>query len=81
MTKPKYKIGEVVFVKSELDDEKICPGVIKSADTTIDGRTWFYDGRTWFYEIYIPLMPSDTKGETIYSYEEDTGDAIKRFIN
>jgi hypothetical protein len=74
MTKPKYKIGEVVFVKSELDDEKICQGVIKSADTTIDGRTWFY-------EIYIPLMPSDTKGETIYSYEEDTGDAIKRFIN
>lgn len=71
---PKYKIGEVVFVKSELDKEKICQGIIKSADTTIGGRTWFY-------EIYIPLMPSDTKGETIYSYEEDSGNAKSLIIN
>ena len=74
MKTPKYKIGEIVCVKSELDKEKICQGIIKSADTTIDGRTWFY-------EIYIPLMPSDTKSETVYTFEEDTGNAKSKIIN
>lgn len=73
MNIPKYKIGDVVYVKSKIDKEKICQGFIKSAETTIDGRDWFY-------EIYIPLTPSEHKSETVYSYEVDSGDAKSLFV-
>ena len=70
MEKPKYKIGDIVIVKSEEDKEKILQGVIKSAEFVSE---WFYG-----IEAKNPTKPGEV--ETIYSYENDTGDAKTKII-
>jgi hypothetical protein len=68
----KYKIGQIVNVRSEKDIEKICQGRIIRAETSI------YENSTWFYTIEIPL-PNNEK-EIIYSYEESSGDAKTKIV-
>ena len=66
ITQPKYKIGDVVLVKSEKNTKVILQGIIKSAQCVVD----------WFYQIEArnPTSPFD-EAEWIYTYEENTGDA------
>ena len=72
MKEPKYKIGDIVYIRSEIDKEVVLQGIIKSAQCVVD----------WFYQIEAknPTSPLD-EPEWIYSYEENTGDAKSKFIN
>jgi len=68
---PRYKIGDIVLVNSEKDEELILQGTIKSAQYSGD----------WFYEIFAHNPTSVINGdELIYSYETDTGDAKTKII-
>lgn len=69
---PKYKIGDIVFVHSEVEKGIVLQGVIKSAQYVED----------WFYQIEVknPTSPLD-EPEWIYSYEENTGDAKTKFLS
>jgi len=72
MKEPKYKIGEIVYVRSEYDKDKILQGVIESAEFVTE----------WFYHIKAknPTKPTG-EPEDIYSYEENTGDAKTKIIS
>ena len=71
MENPKYKIGEMVIVRSDKDKQKFLQGAIKSAEFLNE----------WFYQIEAsnPMGPLD-EPEQIYSYEKDTGDAKTKII-
>ena len=72
MEKAKYKIGDIIYVKSEHDKQKILQGVIYAAEYTYN----------WFYWIKaIDPTGGDNQKEDIYSYEIDTGDAKTKIIN
>ena len=71
MKKPKFQLGDIVFVQSEIDKEKILQGTIKSAEFV----------KEWFYEIVArnPMKPCD-EAEVIYTYEEDVGNAKTKIL-
>lgn len=74
MKEAKYKIGDIVVVRSEKDNQKLCQGRVFMAEV------YSHEGRfgCWFYGIEIPAIGREP--ELIYSYEEDTGDAKTRLI-
>lgn len=71
MKKPKYKIGDIVFVKSVNDSKKILQGRIYGAEYVTE---WFY----WIKAINV--CGGENQKEDIYTYEVDTRDAKTEIV-
>ncbi len=69
METPKYKVGDIVLVKDNDNEERILQG-------TIHGAECYPKGGVWFYHIKVadPMKPTDGLID-MYTYEIDSGDA------
>ena len=67
--RPLCKIGDIVAIESQSDNEKIIQGKIKTAEFVYD----------WFYGIEVSNA-SNTEKTMVYSYETDTGDAKTKIL-
>ena len=76
MKKPKYKIGDIVFVSDkELDEGRIFQGIIESAELIGD------ENNCWFYGVRVPQASVDGESEKIFTYQGNCGDARTQIVN
>jgi len=76
MKPPKYKLGDIVIVQPQENEEEFVQATIISAEYLAEHL------ENWFYGISIknPTFPK-REPKTIYSYEEDAGHAKTKIID
>lgn len=68
--KPRYLIGDVVFVRDqEIHEGRLMQGIVESAELIGE------DAACWFYGIKVPIANVYGENRTVFSYQGNCGDA------